>query len=173
MQNLQLPHLVTVHITSWAIPGFEERPFHGLRLAFVVKTFVRQRNDYRLGPFFSEGDLLQITGAQFEASVHAYLDWGLMDYANIREAFPLVEIRPLWAPEIQRALDFRKSGELSEHEAQLWGTRSKFVELLQSCGNQRLKEIPDGTALGRIRDEWDGSKNEYEYTLGVHPSAAA
>ena len=169
--NLQLPSLVTVQLKTCHAMTFEDLPYRGPTLAFTVRTYAREGDDYQLGPFFSDDDALRITASQLEASVRVHLDWGLMDYGPIDECFPFVEIRPLWGAEVRRIAKHRKKHDLTENEALLWGTLGEYLKRLKICGNRNLIEI-SGVSYDGIRDMWDGSRSTYEYLYRVDRRAA-
>ena len=175
MRTFELPAAVTVQLRTWAgIPGrATEKGYEGPPLALEVRTFARHKNDYYLGPFFSEGDRVHITREQLELSVRAHLDMGLMDYVDIRDGFGLVEIS-YWSPdEVRRAIEYRgpeveRGAFYSEYEARLWSTPSQYVALLQASANLRLP--PPIRAGGFvIRDEWDGRQPTYDYVYRLQP----
>lgn len=155
----------------------KEIPYAGPPVAFVARTFARYRNDYHLGPFFSEGDRLHISRQQLDLSVRAHLDLGLMDHVDIRDGFALIEMLH-WSPEeVRRAIEFR-AGEVergsfySDCEAKLWGTPSDYVSLLRASGNLRLPPpVRSGGFI--IRDEWDGRQANYEYIYHLQPLISA
>jgi hypothetical protein len=169
---LHLPQRLTVRFTTFTVPGFKIVPYSGRPVAIVVHTYARERNDYFLGPCFSTNDLLTVTHDQFVYSIKAHLDWGLMDHAAIEGSFSLVEIRPLWASEVNRAIAFRRSSTVfSKHEESLWRSKQAYLELLADCVNHKLPAVEDTQASGRIRAEWSEPAIEREYELCL-PAAA-
>ncbi len=176
MSSLHLPKRITIRVLTWSWTpsgAAQDLPYAGPPLALGIQTFARRRNDYHLGPFFSDSDgLVTITGEQLESSVRAHLDWGLMDHADVRESFAFIEITHWSEAEIERAIHVRESGVFSEHEARLWGSLEQYLHLLRSSANRRLRPPAPGAGQ-RVRDEWDGSRSIYEYSYRVHPSALA
>ncbi|HEX6718574.1 MAG TPA: hypothetical protein VF088_15815 [Pyrinomonadaceae bacterium] len=133
MSRLHLPKQISIEVVTWT-SEFKDVPFTGSPLALEIRTFARSRNDYHLGPFFSDPDgRVMITRALLAASARAQLDWGLMDYAPIDDCFALVEIVHWSADHVQRAIEARSDGLFSEHERTLWGSPegvSRHVALL-------------------------------------------
>ena len=172
MSRLHLPKQISIQVLTWT-SEFKDVPFTGPPLALEIRTFARSRNDYHLGPFFSDPDgRVMITRALLDAGARAQLDWGLMDYAPIDDCFALVEIVHWSADDVQRAIEARSDGLFSDHERTLWGSLKEYLDLLRSCANRRLSPVLPGAAQ-RIRSEWDGSQEEYKFEYRVHPSALA
>jgi len=178
VSTLQLPESVAVRIVTWRGPiaSPQDVPYGGPPLAFGVRTFARFKNDYHLGPFFSDQGVVRITRADLERSARIQLSFGLMDFRPLDECFALVEIAH-WAPaEVERAIEARgtevRLGRFfSELEAEQWSSPEAYVRRLREVANRRLSAAIPGAQI--IRDEWDGSALEREYTYRVHPSAAA
>ena len=176
MSNLVLPSSVRIHVLTWtgSIQAPRDTPVISRSIAVSVQTFAHAKNDYHLGPFFSENGVINITLAELERAAALELDFGLMDYYPLAECFSLVEIRAWSAAQVNRALNARKT-ELergrffSEHDTERWGTPAAYVRRLQECGNRDLKD----PVWFQVRDEWDGSKRAVEYEYRVPPAATA
>lgn len=176
MSNLVLPSSVTIHVVTWTGPiqAPRDTPATSRSIAVSVQTFARAKNDYHLGPFFSENGVIRITRSELERAAAVELDFGLMDYYALAECFSLVEIRAWSAAQVERALGARKAEMkqgrfFSGHDAERWGTPAAYVARLKECGNRNLKD----PVLFRVRDEWDGSKRDVEYEYRVPPAATA
>ena len=175
MSNLVLPSSVKIHVLTRAGPLQAQREALVITpsIAVSVQTFARGRNDYRLGPFFSENGVIDITRAELERAAALHLDFGLMDYYSLAECFALIEIRAWSAVQVERAIEGRKSemerGRFySSRDTEQWGTPAEYVRRLRESGNRNLEE----PVWYHVRDEWDGSKQDVEYEYRV-PSAAS
>jgi hypothetical protein len=176
--RLQLPERVLIRVATRAGPVTARRDvaYGGPPLAFGVRTFARVKNDYHLGPFFSDQGVVRITREELERSVRIELSFGLMDYRPLDECFALVEIAH-WSPALvegaieRRATELREGRFFSELEAERWGTPAAYVKRLQDTANRRLAAAIPGAQV--IRDEWDGTAPQREYAYRVDPSAEA
>lgn len=170
---------MSIHIVTWAgsIARPREVPYQGAPIVFGVQTFARQKNDYHLGPFFSDGSAVRITRDQLELLARVHLDFGLMDYVVLEDGFSFVEIAHWSAADVKRALEARqpevaRGSFFSAHERELWGSPADYCERLRRSASARMRPAPKAGGLV-IRDEWDGSRAEYAYTYRVAPDASA
>lgn len=128
MHCLVFPDRVTIHARLVGDEG-ETRAI-GFPIAFSIRTFARSKNDYHLGPFFSDHTgVLALTRRQLELSAQAKLSSGLMDYASVHDGFPLIEISHFSADDIERAIIARKTHWTDELEGEheLYGSVAKLV----------------------------------------------
>jgi hypothetical protein len=162
MTNLTLPEIATVRLKTGT-----GQDYRMPNIVFSVDTHARRRNDYHLGPFFSdESGVIAITRKLLDIYVEATLESGLMDYTPISDCYSLVEIR-LWSEnELERAIRGRQTWGLLKREKDLWKSPEELMERLRNANNRKLL-IVEG--FSRIRDEWDGSKQEYAYDYYVRP----
>jgi hypothetical protein len=78
----------------------------------------------------------------------------------------LVEIR-LWSEnDLERAIRGRQTWGLLKREKTLWKSPEELIERFRNANNRNLV-IAEG--FSRIRDEWDGSRQEYAYDFYVTP----
>ena len=85
-----------------------------------------------------------------------------MDYSDINDCFPLVEIQ-LWSDaDIEKAIKGRQVWGLLRRETELWQNADELVALFRAAPNPHLGANPV-----QLRDEWDGRKQEYEYQWRV------
>lgn len=164
MRRLVFPERVTIR--ARLINNDAEMDGIGLRIAFSIRTFARSKNDYHLGPFFTDDTgALALTRQQLKLSAQAALSSGLMDYASISDGFPLVEISHLSAADIERAIKSRTTHWTQEldGERELYGSVGNLVACYQGASNGQL--APPSPPFSR--DEWDGSKQTVEYEYSV------
>jgi hypothetical protein len=174
MTSLVLPERVRVRVLTWEGPiqAPRERPV-SRPIALEVHAFARAKNDFFLGPFFSDAGVVTITKEALERSAAIHLDFGLMDYHALSECYSMVEIRALSAADVDRAIQARKAelkqgSFFSKHETEWWGSPKDLVGRLKESGNRDLKD----PGPIRVRDEWNGSKLDVEYEYRVPPVAA-
>jgi hypothetical protein len=136
-----------------------------------IQTAACRKNDYHLGPFFSEADgIVRITRAMLERDVSDTLSTGLMDYGGIEECAPDVAIRA-WTPaETARAGEGRREvwTDLLAGEALEYRSIEELIGRFARSVNHYLRVPEDG-----IRDRWDGSRRRVEYDYVVYPKAPA
>jgi hypothetical protein len=158
--NLILPEIATVKLKT----GMGQ-DYRVPNIVFSVETHARHKNDYHLGPFFSDDDgVVAITRELLDIYVEAELDSGLMDYTHISDCYSLIEIR-LWSEnDLEQAIKVRQLWGLLKREKTLWQSPEELIERFRNANNRALA-ISEG--FSRIRDEWDGRKQEYGYDFYV------
>jgi len=172
MNHLIFPERVTINVQLWSPSG--ATPYTGSPLAFGVRTFARVKNDHHLGPFFSgENGVLTITGRQLQLAAAAEMSTGIMDYDAIENAFPFVEIVHWSGAELERAIDARSKvwTSLLGGEVELYESMTELLSRLRASGNASL--LPARERYGRLRDEWDGTLPDREYTYTVSLASSA
>ena len=162
MSNLILPNIATVKLKTGM-----GRDYRVPNVVFSVETHARHKNDYDLGPFFSDDHgVVSITREVLDIYVEAELDSGLMDYTHISDCYSLIEIR-LWSEnDLERAIKGRELWGLLKREKTLWESPEELIERFRNANNRNLA-VAEG--VSRIRDEWDGRKQEYAYDFYVTP----
>ena len=172
MSSLAFPARVVVR--TQVFEGGRLRPYQGSPLVFGVQTFARAKNDYHLGPLFTdERGILIVTNRQLELCASAELSTGLMDYVDVHDAFSFVEIVH-WAPEeVARAIRARTSTwtSLLDGEEELYGSIEALLTRLRQSGNDQF--APPAATYGRLRDEWTDPARVVEYSYSVTRVAAA
>lgn len=170
MDGLVFPEVVTLRLVTPGAAGAEE-PLPLAGVVFGVQTFHCRKNNYRLGPFFSDaGGVVVMTREALELSARAELDTGAMDYGDVRECAPDVEIRHWTASEVRRALHARQETwtRLLSGEAELHGSLGALLRRYREAPNHRLAD-----RAAPVRDRWDGSRARVEYTYAVRLAAPA
>jgi hypothetical protein len=169
MSYLILPELATIQLKTLTSqgkyqPGLEQ-DYRVPNIVFSIDTHARRKNDYHLGPFFSdENGLVTITRELLDIYIEATLDSGLMDHTHISDCYALIEIR-LWSEnDLESAIEGRRTWGLLKREKDLWKSPEELIAAFRSANNRNLM-IVDG--FSRIRDEWDGTKQEYDYDFHV------
>jgi len=149
----------------------EGQPYLVEDVALIIRTFARHKNDYHLGPFFSDnkGFLIIAKGA-LEARVAESISYAGMDYVDVNTCYPLVSIYLMPQESIDFVIDRLQAGCITERELELWNSTEELMEKYKNSGNKDLR-ISDNDA--GIRDEWDGSRSEYAYTTIVYPRSGA
>jgi len=162
MANLILPEVATVKLKTDM-----NQDYRVSNIIFSVDTHARHKNDYHLGPFFSdENGVVTITRELLDIYVEAELESGLMDYTHISDCYSLVEIR-LWSEDdLERAIKGRQVWGLLKREKTLWESSEELIERFRKANNRNLV-VPEG--FNRIRDEWDGGRQKYTYDFHVTP----
>jgi hypothetical protein len=166
VSHLVFPDRVTIRVGVWSPTG--TTPYSGASMAFETRTFAREKNDYLLGPFFSdESGILTITRRDLELSTQAELSSGLMDYASITNSYSFVAISHLSREGIARYVDSRTMTWTREldGEKELYGSVAQLLDRLRSSANGQFR--PATPAYGQLRDEWDGSRPIVEYDYRV------
>lgn len=163
MSSLVFPARVDLAAQIWN--GADVEPYRGGPLAFGIVTFARAKNDYYLGPLFTdESGVLSVTNHQLELCARAELSSGLMDYTSIHDAYALVELVHWSADEVARAVKSRTTAwnTLFDGEAELYGSVDSLVARLRQCGNRHF--APPTQHYGRTRDEWTDASRTVRYT---------
>ena len=132
-----------------------------------VHTFARFRNDYYLGPFFSNTDgLVTITKEALRAGVEQSIAYALMDYMDVDTCFPLIEIYFMQQKNIDFVIERLQAGRITRWELELWNSAEELIMRYSNSGNKDLRIPSKG-----FRDEWDGSQDKYNYNFIVTPKA--
>jgi len=162
MANLILPEIATIKLKT----GMGQ-DYRVSNIIFSVDTHARHKNDYHLGPFFSdENGVVTITRELLDIYVEAEVESGLMDYTHISDCYSLVEIR-LWSEnDMERGIRGRQLWGLLKREKTLWESPEELIEQFRKANNRNLV-VTEG--FSRIRDEWDGSRQQYAYDFYVTP----
>ena len=166
MPGLVLPEQITIHLL------LEDRtPFRVSEVMLLVDTAQCRKNNYHLGPFFSDADgIVRITRSMLEREVRDELETGVMDYGRIDECAPDITIRPWTISEIQRAQRARREiwTSLLPGEALEYRSIDDLLERYARAANHRLRDSD-----GAIHDRWDGTRSQVAYEYVVHPQAPA
>jgi len=77
VSHLIIPDRIVIRAHFWT--PHSTTPYVGQPIAFNIRTFARAKNDYTLGPFFSDSaGVLALTRREFEYSAAGHLDAGAM-----------------------------------------------------------------------------------------------
>lgn len=161
MTNLILPQKVAIQLTDptgkpLAIPD----------VLFEVHLFAQHKNDFDLGPYVSDSfGVVLITHDDLKHDIQATYSSGLMDYA-IGTCFSVVEITLLTPDDIQKRLKVRQTvwNLLLDGEEARWGSLNSLIDAYKRARNNQFQSW---SVFPRIRDEWDGAKQEYLYFFPV------
>jgi hypothetical protein len=161
------PEMVTIRLVTPHGEGTE--PLRLAGIAFRVKTFHCRKNDYNLGPFFSDGDgVVAITSRALALSASSTHATGIMDYGLTVECGADVELVH-WSPsDIMRAEEARRLTwtHALPGEEELYGSLEELLRRFREAPNDRVDRATP------IRDRWDGSRSLVEYQYLVSLSAA-
>lgn len=166
MANLILPNKVTIQLTD-----NREIPLAFPNALFTVCLFARHKNDFHLGPYIStDSGLVEITQSDLQNDIDSTYESGLMDYVSVETCFPFVEIRLDHPDDIDRAIKSRTEywTSLLKGEKKRWGNMQNLLNAYYSSTNSKLQAIK---GFSRIRDEWGGSKIEYNYKFMIQEKA--
>ena len=170
MDELRLPHKVTVHVL-----GADGQQFREPDILFCIDTKARRKNPYRLGPYATdESGTVLITRELLDAEVNATLDSGLMDYVRIESGYPDVVIRLYSQHELERAIDARTNAwrSLLNGEDRRWRTLDELIDLYRRSQNHRFKisdaPKPPACALGT----WIEEDATYDYAVTLQLTKA-
>jgi hypothetical protein len=163
--GLVLPEEVTIRLLS------EDRtPFRVPEVIVEIYTSGCRKNNYHLGPFFSDADgVVTITREMLERAASDELATGLMDYGGIGECAPDVAIRPWTKSEVTRAVEAREYWtSLLPGEAAEYRSIDELIQRYTQAANHRLR-------FGGVapQDRWDGSRARVEYEYVVVSEAPA
>ena len=156
MPSLFLPDKVVLRLVD-ASGG----PVRLANVLFKVHTFANRKNDFKLGPFITGSDgVATITKQDLLAEASAHYDSGLMDYDNIENCRPVVEIVAMEPSDIDKALTARTEvwKNLLRGETERWNSIEELRDAYRNAVNTRISVRP-------LRVRWDGSEGEIEYAV--------
>lgn len=162
MQNLIFPQKVTVRLVDG-----RGKPVPLANVIVTVHLFARRKNDFDLGPYVSnEMGVITFTESDLRHDVEATYDGGLMDYVSVESCYTFVEVRIKTEESVLQALNARENvwKNLLKGERERWGSIENLLSAYRQSNNGLLNVHKD---LSRVRDDWDGSKSEYQYDLRV------
>jgi hypothetical protein len=163
MTKFILPDKITVKLIK---PRKEN--FSVDNILLYIKTNARNKNDFYLGPFASDiNGVITITKKDLDNEVTATYESGLMDYSSIENSFSFVELRLYDQNEIDKMIESRTKTwtSLLKGEIERWISINRLVDTLKQSNNKHLL-LDESTK--RIRAEFDGIQNEYEFQLEIY-----
>ncbi len=163
MTKFILPDKITVKLIK---PRKEN--FSVDNILLYIKTNARNKNDFYLGPFVSDKNgVITITKKDLDNEVTATYESGLMDYSSIENSFSFVELRLYDQNEIDKMIESRTKTwtSLLKGEIERWISINRLVDTLKQSNNKHLL-LDESTK--RIRAEFDGTQNEYEFQLEIY-----
>ena len=156
MASLLIPDKVVLRLFD-----SEHAPLRVANVLFIVHTFANRKNDFKLGPFATDAEgVVTIVKRDLLAEASAHYDSGLMDYDVIENCQPNVEIAAMEPQAIEQALVARTNlwKTLLRGESERWTNIEELRNLYRTAANK-------GISAQAIRVRWDGSANEFEYTI--------
>jgi len=137
------------HIVLKLIEGLTHKPITIPNVIISIHIFAIKKNDYNLGPFFSDKNgEIKIDKHVLDILAEAEIQTGLMDYNNIHECSPLVEINILSEDEINNLITGRKLWGISEQEKEIYTTKEELLKKISYNNNKCVQ--PDF-----LRALWD------------------
>jgi len=166
VSSLVLPEQITIDVLLWA--GHQAVAYRGAPIVLGIKTYARAKNDYHLGPIFTDHDgHVRLTRADLNHYESAIVAQGIMDVRALGESYSFVQIVHWTSEQIGRAIDARTKTwtQLLPGEKELFGSVSDLIRRLQGAGNARFSPM----LWPPVRDEWDGrpGPREYKYILNL------
>jgi hypothetical protein len=129
---LKFPNKVKIKI----IDGFTHNPIKIQNIIITIHFFAMKKNDYYLGPFFSDiNGEIEIDNDMLAILAEAELQTGIMDYKNVNECSPLVEISILSSEEIQNLVKGRTLWGISGREKELYNTKEELLSRINMNNN--------------------------------------
>src|SRR3989338_1699200 len=108
-------------------------------ILIYVHVFAIKKNDYYLGPYFTDNDgEIHLTNKILQISADAEMETGIMDYRDIKEASPLVEIKILSEEEIGRLKEGRRLWGIVGKEAKLYRSAKNLLANIDSNNNHQV-----------------------------------
>lgn len=144
------------------------KPFEISNVIITVHLFARRKNDFYLGPFVSDkSGKVKITQRELVNEIQATISTGIMDYSSAETCFPFIEIFVNPPEDIDRALNAREKhwNILLGGEKERWDSMEDLLNVYRHAKN---KDVKISKELSRIRDEWDGERDEYHYSLSIN-----
>lgn len=163
MTKFILPDRITIKLVK---P--RQQDFSVDNILLYIKTNARHKNDFYLGPFVSnKNGVITITKNDLDNEVTATYELGLMDYSSIENSFSFVELRLYDQNEIDKMIESRTKAwtSLLKGEKERWTSINHLVDTLKKSNNKHLL-LYDSTK--RIRADFDGTQNEYEFQLDIY-----
>lgn len=128
---LQIPSLMRVSIVN---PDGEPICVDGLALGVVCHA--TSRNDYRLGPFFTdENGNVELTRDMCEIAISAELASDLMGHSSIATCHPKVTVSIWTGDQVAMAVEGRRTWGLLGREKEVWRSADHLIEKLIASPN--------------------------------------
>lgn len=164
LRTLTLPERLTIDVSVWQRDG--ALPYRGAPIVLGVETYAREKGDYQLGPIFTDDrGHVELRRSDLECYAASARSSGLMEYADIEQAYTFVQIVHWSAEQIENAIRARTEAwtDLLEGEGALFGSVSSLVRRYREAGNAAFSPMH----WSPVRDEWDGglAARRYKYTL--------
>jgi hypothetical protein len=161
MENLIVPELIEIQLAD-----LSGQPVKLENLAVYIKTKARRKNDFSLGPFFSDKNgIIEISKTDFMNEVNATYDSGLMDYSSIETNFPEVEIIPYNKLEIERMINSRTQiwTSLLNGENERWDSINILVDNLRKSENKNI----DTEKFEKLLCYFHGKQSEFKFKMKI------
>jgi len=161
---LKFPKKIKIRI----LDGFTQSPIEIENIIISIHLFALKKNDYYLGPFFSDiNGEIEIDDNILSISAEAELQTGLMDYLNVNECSPLVEIHILSNEEIKNLIKGRLLWGIIGREREIYKSKEELLNRIQKNNNSFV--LPQS-----LRVNWDDDvPSMVSYTILTNLSRAS
>ncbi|MDD5018796.1 MAG: hypothetical protein PHS61_00020 [Candidatus Omnitrophica bacterium] len=144
---LKFPNKVKIKI----IDELARSPIRIKNIIIFVHLFAVKKNDYYLGPFFSDiNGEIEINRDMLAILAEAELQTGIMDYKSVNECSSLAEINILSREEIENLVKGRSLWGVIGREKELYGTKEELLNKINNNNNYLV--LPCS-----LRVNWDNS----------------
>jgi hypothetical protein len=158
-----MPSLLLPEKTVLRLVDSEHRPLRVANVLFIVHTFAKRKNDFKLGPFGTDVEgIATILKRDLLAEASAHYDSGLMDYDAIEDCLPIVEIAAMEQQKIEQALKTRTNvwKSLLRGETERWANIEELRNQYRHAANMEI-------SAQVIRVRWDGSAKGFDYAVSA------
>lgn len=166
-KDLQLPELTQIQLLDSTGSLLE---LSGVIV--FIKVSARRKNDYFLGPYWSNGEgLIEIRKEDLLHAIEATHDSGLMDYSGINQCHPEVKVVLQNRSDINRIVRNRKTvwKNLLRGEKERFQSMEDLISIYESSPNAEFKlEEEDRFIIAT----WDGSQSTCSLTMKVNIKSA-
>lgn len=129
---LKFPDKIKIKI----IEGVTHRPIKIQNIIISIHIFAMKKNDYYLGPFFSDGNgEIDIDKNMLTISAEAELKTGIMDYRSVNECSSLVEISILSKEGLANLIKGRILWGIVGREKELYNTKEELLKRINNNSN--------------------------------------
>ena len=161
--DLQLPELTKIQLLDTT-----SSPLRLSGVIVFIKASARRKNNYSLGPYWSNSDgLIEIRKEDLLSEVDSTHDSGLMDYAGINQCYPNVRIEIQNKSDIERITHCRKTAwkNLLRGEKERFQSMEEMISVYESSPNAGF-ELKDEDRVSEV--VWDGSHSTCSLELQLN-----
>lgn len=105
-----------------------------------ITMFSLTKNNYPLGPFFSDKDgTVSLTAEVLTVAANSVLDGGLMDYVHYDKCDSKVLVEILDSNDVERLLNARLMWGVAKGEELLYSSKEELLKKIKSSNNHHLR----------------------------------